>query len=209
MRNLLRYRPSPGMVVAVIAVVLAVGGTAYAALSKKEKKTVKKIADREITAKAPGLSVANSAALGGVPASGYVQGSGKQVTVRGYVDTGGATATLINAAGVGTLTMDCANTGQNVTLTYTNTSGDLQLGNGSVANQGTSSTVAVAGFTLANNQTVSRIGTSAGSSDGHIFTFEALPNDPTGKPGLSFRGTGFTKVHGENRCVVFGVATVG
>jgi hypothetical protein len=199
------------MVVAVIAVILALGGTAFAALSKKEKKTVRKIADTEITKKAPGLSVANSAnsaALGGVPASGYVQGSGRQVTVRGYVNTGGATATLISAAGVGNLTMDCANTGQDVTLTYTNTSGAIQLGDGSVANQG-ASTVSVNGVTLPNNTTLTRTGSTAGASDGHIFTFEAVPIDPTGAPGLSFHGTGWTKAHGENRCVVFGVATVG
>jgi hypothetical protein len=200
------------MVVAVIAVILALGGTAFAALSKKERKTVRKIADTEITKKAPGLSVANSAnsaALGGVPASGYVQGSGRQITVRGYVNTGGATATLISAAGVGNLTMDCANTGQDVTLTYTNTSGAIQLGNGSVADEGAASTVDVHGATLANNGTLARTGSTAAASDGHIFTFEAVPIDPTGAPGLSFHGTGWTKAHGENRCVVFGVATVG
>ncbi|MDX6615369.1 MAG: hypothetical protein QOD60_460 [Solirubrobacterales bacterium] len=53
-------RPSPAMVIAIIALILAVAGTATAALNSKDKKKVKKIADQEITAKAPGLSVASA-----------------------------------------------------------------------------------------------------------------------------------------------------
>ena len=69
--------PSPAMVVAIIALVFAVAGTAVAsvatisALTKKEKKQTRNIADNEIAKKAPGLSVADSARLGGLPASSY------------------------------------------------------------------------------------------------------------------------------------------
>jgi len=65
------------MVLAIIALVFAVAGTGVAsvatisALSKKEKKQTRNIADSEITKKAPGLSVADSAKLGGLPASSY------------------------------------------------------------------------------------------------------------------------------------------
>jgi hypothetical protein len=46
---------------ATIAVFLALGGTGYAALSGKDKKKVRTIADQEISAQAGGLSVANAA----------------------------------------------------------------------------------------------------------------------------------------------------
>jgi hypothetical protein len=62
MRELFK-RPSPSMVVAVIALILALGGTAVAGvatiskLSKSEKRKVRGLADQEIDKKAPGLSV--------------------------------------------------------------------------------------------------------------------------------------------------------
>jgi hypothetical protein len=65
------------MVLSIIAVVLALAGTGAASvatisvLTKKEKKQTRKIADSEITKKAPGLSVANADKLGGLAASSY------------------------------------------------------------------------------------------------------------------------------------------
>jgi hypothetical protein len=64
-------RPSPAMVVGVLALSLAIGGSAIAGttavtskLDKKEKKQVKRIAKKQankrITQRAPGLSVANA-----------------------------------------------------------------------------------------------------------------------------------------------------
>jgi hypothetical protein len=64
-------RPSPSMVVAIIALVFAVAGTAVASvatissLTKQERKQTKNIAKQEISNAAPGLSVANSEKLGG------------------------------------------------------------------------------------------------------------------------------------------------
>jgi hypothetical protein len=71
MREKLRgRRPSPAMIVSIIALVFALAGTGVAsvatisALSKKDKKKVKNIAknqaDNQITARAPGLSVASA-----------------------------------------------------------------------------------------------------------------------------------------------------
>ena len=63
-------RPSPAMIVAAMALIIALAGTAMAAptaiksiLNKKEKKQVKNISKNQINALAPGLSVkhANSA----------------------------------------------------------------------------------------------------------------------------------------------------
>jgi hypothetical protein len=60
-------RPSPAMVVASLALVVALAGTAIAAptaiksiLSKKEKKQVKNIANTQVNTLAPGLSVASA-----------------------------------------------------------------------------------------------------------------------------------------------------
>jgi hypothetical protein len=74
-------RPSPSTIVASTALIIALAGTAIAAptaiksvLDKKEKKQVKNIADKRITKRAPGLSVAkatNADNLGGQPASSY------------------------------------------------------------------------------------------------------------------------------------------
>ena len=76
----MRTRPSPATLLALLALVVAVGlpaeHAAAAALTPKSvKKIAKKVADKEIAKKASGLSVAHSAnadALGGVPASGYL-----------------------------------------------------------------------------------------------------------------------------------------
>jgi hypothetical protein len=94
-KGISRHRVSPAMIVGVIAVVLAIGGTATAALSGKDKKKVRSvvdqeifkqapgiadqqitkrapgIADQEIAQRAPGLSVANASSLGGTPAGQY------------------------------------------------------------------------------------------------------------------------------------------
>jgi hypothetical protein len=93
-------KPSPAMVVALLALVLAAGGTATAALTGKDKGKVRSVVDQEIAKAAPGLSVAsaaqaqnaanaataanatnaanagNAAALGGVSPGGYVQSFG-------------------------------------------------------------------------------------------------------------------------------------
>lgn len=90
MRGIHGKRPSPGVVIGVLALAVALSGTAIAGvaavsnLSKKEKKQVRKIADRRITKRAPKLSVGhadradvagNANSLGGVAASSYVQHS--------------------------------------------------------------------------------------------------------------------------------------
>jgi hypothetical protein len=57
-------RPSPAMLVAIIALIFAVAGSSVAAinsLTKKQKSQTRKIAQSEIAKAAPGLSVANAA----------------------------------------------------------------------------------------------------------------------------------------------------
>ena len=71
-----RGRPSPSMIVAGTALVVALAGTAIAgplatnsALSKREKKQVRKIATDQVNALASGLTVANAERVDGANAS--------------------------------------------------------------------------------------------------------------------------------------------
>jgi hypothetical protein len=72
MKGVVRGRPSASMIVAGVALVAALAGTAIAApqavesiLNKKEKKQTRNIAKQEITKAAPGLSVKNASTVGG------------------------------------------------------------------------------------------------------------------------------------------------
>ncbi len=78
MQSSLMRRPSPGITVAALALVVALAGTAIAGPSTLTKpvtkRTVKKIASKQIKKLAPGLSVARAGdadALGGQPPSAY------------------------------------------------------------------------------------------------------------------------------------------
>ena len=79
-------KPSPAMVVSIIALVFALAGSAVAGvatiskLSKKEKKQTRNIAKNEINKAAPGLSVANATnaqSAGALAAGGLKQSAFK------------------------------------------------------------------------------------------------------------------------------------
>jgi hypothetical protein len=103
----LRQVPSPTLVIASMALVLAVGGgsVAVAALHGQDvRRIAANVADKEIAAQAPGLSVkhatsadnaANAGQLGGVPASGYTQSGCDTETgqVKGFAQVDAATVT--------------------------------------------------------------------------------------------------------------------
>lgn len=79
MRQIRASRPSPAIIVAILALVAALAGSAIAgphantsAVTKsKLKKIATKQADKQIDERAPGLSVANANALEGKPASAF------------------------------------------------------------------------------------------------------------------------------------------
>lgn len=110
-------RPSPAIVLAALGLTLAVGGTAIAgpeaitrAVSKSKVKSIaKKQADKRITKKAPELSVANAAALGGEPASAFTTGPGRVVgahAVLAAADPPGDT-TVLTVDGLVSLVVNC------------------------------------------------------------------------------------------------------
>jgi hypothetical protein len=106
MKRVIR-RPSPAMIVAIVALIAALGGTAVAG-GFITKKKAKNIANNQITQRAPGLSVAsaksadsakNSDALQGLPLRGVsqwvVSSSGGTVVS----SSGGVTITKLAGAG--------------------------------------------------------------------------------------------------------------
>jgi hypothetical protein len=105
------WKPSPAMVVSIVALVFAVAGTSVAAvatisvLSKKEKKQTRRIARGEIKRAAPGLSVANATNAQNADTAGTVQngaiGTEKFAsTVPAAGVTASGTQTIANNTGV-------------------------------------------------------------------------------------------------------------
>ena len=96
-------RPSPAMVVAVVALIAALGGSAIAGGVLKKKK-VKKIAAHQVNRLAPGLSVkhagtantadgaGNANQLGGIPPSGYTHSDCNSQTgqIKGWAAVNGS-----------------------------------------------------------------------------------------------------------------------
>ena len=107
MRSRLKWhRPSPAMVVSVVALVFAVAGTAVAGvatvsvLNKKEKKQTRKIAKKEIRKAAPGLSVANAAnAQNASTAENAGKLAGKEFVPLAFLAPKGTGNTLIGSIG--------------------------------------------------------------------------------------------------------------
>ncbi|MGH7359024.1 MAG: hypothetical protein ACREJR_09435 [Candidatus Rokuibacteriota bacterium] len=132
MKRLKRARPSPALIVAVVALVAALAGTAVASdplatssAKKVTKKKVKKIADRRINKLAPGLSVDNADRLGDRPANDYelkeetlfatvAPANANPAIVRGR----GATAVIRQAVGSFRVTFDRDVTGCTWLATY-------------------------------------------------------------------------------------------
>jgi hypothetical protein len=106
MIDLIKRRTSPALVIAVLALVAAVSGAAVASPTAGTSKKaltpakVRAIADAEIAAKAPGLSVAsaksadNASQLGGVGPGGY-----QRKVLFAVVDGGGLAIVRSNASG--------------------------------------------------------------------------------------------------------------
>jgi hypothetical protein len=81
------------MVVAIVALFLALGGSGYAALSGKDKKAVKRIAANQITASAPGLSVKHAGSADSATNAGHA-GSADSATNAGHASTADSAAAV-------------------------------------------------------------------------------------------------------------------
>jgi hypothetical protein len=93
-------RPSPAMIVAVLALSVSVAGTAVAAgvFSKQEKKVIKKLANKKITKRAGGLNVASADFANNVLAATVNAGNTCDITKQ----TGGITAAFVGPDGADT-----------------------------------------------------------------------------------------------------------
>jgi hypothetical protein len=181
MRKLFKHAPSPAMIVAIVAVILALGGSAVAALGKKDKKQVRNIANNEITKRASGLAVASAgdaSKLGGVAPSGYQQGGGHTY----FGAKGGANPSngnlLLNVPGIGSVTFDCAANGIDSTIHINNNSGSF-LGDIGSNTDSTSTTLNPFGPNISNGASVAISRTGAGHTVG--TTQFQLWNNQNGK----------------------------
>ena len=133
--SLTRSRPSPAMIVAVLALTLALAGSAIAApdasltaLSKAQvKRIAKKVANKQITKRAPGLSVAHAKtadnatnaqnATNATNATNITGANSKNLPIAYGTATGGVTA--VTGVG-GTRTTSAASSGTGFrTITFT------------------------------------------------------------------------------------------
>jgi hypothetical protein len=122
------------MVVAGIALVVAIAGTALAGQSattsvlvKKDKKQVRKIARKEINKAAKKLTVANAGALDGIDSSGFVKGNSTVFTGGAEPAAGGAAQTVVAVPGMGRVEASCSANAQMITWSYFWSSGRPQL----------------------------------------------------------------------------------
>jgi hypothetical protein len=110
-------RPSPAMIVAVTALIVALAGTAMAAptaiksiLNKKEKKQTKNIAKNQINALAPGLSVKRANTAGSADTAKNADALGgtelKNIVVAKNANPGGPACDPINSTLVNCATLD-------------------------------------------------------------------------------------------------------
>jgi hypothetical protein len=99
--------PSPAMVVAIVALIVALGGSALAG-GVLTKKKVKNIANNAITQRAPGLSVANAKGADSAKSADSATTAGRATNLLGAkVDSDGS---LLSAQQAGT-TSDRSGTG--------------------------------------------------------------------------------------------------
>jgi hypothetical protein len=141
---LTRFRrlPSPALVIASIALILAVGGGSFALAitdKKSDKKIAKKVANKQIKRKAPSLSVNhantadNASQLGGVGPGGYAGATDwALVRVDGSVDSQSGGITVSHSPGAGSYYVDFGHSVTNrpiiVTLNYGNFAGTIYVG---------------------------------------------------------------------------------
>ncbi len=140
-RRIRERRPSPAVIVAVLALVAALAGTAvagpHASTSAINKKKVKKIAKKQINKLAPGLHVAsaesantatNADLLDGIDSASLLRGTGRTFAVHGTDAPSGDPSAPIALQIGGNLTLDCNNPASaGSDFTFTNTGGTADV----------------------------------------------------------------------------------
>ena len=227
MNRITQARPSPAIVVGVLALVAALGGTALAAnptanTSALSKKKVKKITTKQIDKLAPGLSVANAetadtatsadtadsantadTATSATQAQNASTANGvKPVKVNFAAPSSTPATTFVDQGGV-KITGQCNGSGNaNVTLTSTANNGAVKL---DVVNANGIDVLPIEDLNFDNGDVVS------GAQTGPI------PDDAM-QATLTYRGAGGTTVSGEwlmaegaaaAQCVIAGTLFVG
>ena len=220
MHRITQARPSPAMVVAVVALVAALGGTALASptasTSALSKKKVKKIAKKQINKLAPGLSVANAdtadkaenaetadTATSAIQAQNASTANGvKPIKVNFAAPSSTPPTAFVDQGGV-KITGQCNGSGNaNVTLTSTANNGAVKL---DVVNANGVDVFPFEDLNFDNGDVVSGAETGPTPADAMQAT-------------LTYRGAGGTTVSGEwlmaegaaaAQCVIAGTLFVG
>jgi hypothetical protein len=165
MRSLMERRPSPALVISIVALVVALTGTAVAGvatiskLSKSEKRKVRGLADQEIDKKAPGLAVKSASVAGDVTNQMWAVVSGSAHLVRA---TGGITGVERNLS----------DPGKYVVTTNRDLSNCYFLGSigGPDADVGAVAEISVNPISSASNQLFVHTGSPSANNEDHGFT---------------------------------------
>jgi hypothetical protein len=185
-RHIDGWRPSPGLLVAVLALVAAVAGTAVAGpgatTSKLTKKKVVEIADQEINKLAPGLSVAHAGTANSAQNADLLDNLDSTDFLRGNASAGGdLTGSYPNP----TIAADAVNSGK---------VSDGSLTGDDIANVTRSVNLPLPSFVDASNDAA--IDFNSGADDAPDFlTFGAAPMlefDVGPPPDRALVGTTFT-----------------
>ena len=147
----LNRKPSPAMIISVVALCFAMVGGAYAAgpLSKSQvKKIAKKVAKKEINKAAPGLSVAKAAnadnatnATNAQTAQNANSVDGASILVLNH-RSGNVTDAVIGTIGEVTFRVDCASGNETIEMTTTANDNDVSaISNDASATDGSASQI--------------------------------------------------------------------
>jgi hypothetical protein len=105
--SVMRHKPSPAFIISVIALIVAVGGGTFA-IAASDKKKDKKIANKVVTKRAPGLSVLHAKTADNATNADNATSAGGMRVVKIYAEQAPGTGTQTIASGNGfTITASC------------------------------------------------------------------------------------------------------
>jgi hypothetical protein len=205
----LRQLPSPALVIGSIALILALGGGSFALATSDnstDKKIAKKVADKQITKRAPGLSVKHAtsadtaATLQGKGPGAFVQGTGSVIVGRLDAGFGSTTGNVITVPGVGILSLsNCSNSGTpHIDTSYKNTSGGIE--DFSFRSHGIT-------FTSSLNNGTTDLESTNGTVSGDQIEYEIATRGSS--PTVATLTATVSLVSGAADCVLFAQATTG
>lgn len=222
----LKRLPSPALIVACVALLVALGGVSYAAgVLPANSVGTKQIKKRAVTLQK--ISPAARAVLKGQkgdpgpvgpagpkgdPGPQGPQGDPGQAAagaslLRAHLalNSGDPETKLLSIPGVGDFMVTCSNAADSITTKYVNESGVRMV---RVHGHRLVNATAMTGGDLDPGDSTHRTTTSAGSSEAHLHHYELAPADGPG-PIAQVRIAAVTSIDGDTRCVYAATAIAG